>query len=283
MQRYGLIGHPLKHSQSRHFFNAKFEYEGLDCVYQHFDLKSVDEIHEVMATYPDLCGFNVTIPYKEAIIPLLDEIDDMAKEVGAVNVVKIVDGKSYGGNTDGAGFVANVRRLGFDPEGKKATIVGSGGAASAITCQLAMDGAEEIDVFNRSDPYLSRAIIQSDVLSEMTGSRVTLYNLADRNRLAMSVAESDLIVNATPMGMTPNEEMCAFDESMLRPGLMVADTVYEPRETKLIRMAREKGLVTAPGTGMLLHQAALSEQFWFGDDVVMDIERIASEVFPKKW
>ena len=73
MQRYGLIGHPLKHSQSRHFFNAKFEYEGLDCVYQHFDLKSVDEIHEVMATYPDLCGFNVTIPYKEAIIPLLDE------------------------------------------------------------------------------------------------------------------------------------------------------------------------------------------------------------------
>ena len=85
MKRYGLIGHPLKHSQSKALFEAKFAYEGLDCRYQNFDLKNVEEIHEVMTRYPDLCGFNVTIPYKEAIIPLLDELDAVAKEVGAVN------------------------------------------------------------------------------------------------------------------------------------------------------------------------------------------------------
>ena len=94
MKRYGLIGHPLKHSMSRHYFNEKFEYEGLDCLYQHFDLKSLEELQEVMDRYPDLCGFNVTIPYKEAIIPLLDDIDPVAKAVGAVNVVKITNDKA---------------------------------------------------------------------------------------------------------------------------------------------------------------------------------------------
>ena len=110
MKRYGLIGHPLKHSQSRFYFNEKFEYEGLDCLYQHFDLKSVEEVHEIMEHYPDLCGFNVTIPYKEAIIPLLDEVDSVAKEVGAVNVVRIEDGKLKGYNTDVYGFTQLLER-----------------------------------------------------------------------------------------------------------------------------------------------------------------------------
>ena len=104
MKRYGLIGHPLKHSMSRHLFNEKFEYEGLDCLYQHFDLKSLDELKDVMDKYPDLCGFNVTIPYKKSIIPLLDDIDPEAKEIGAVNVVKITDGKLKGYNSDVYGF-----------------------------------------------------------------------------------------------------------------------------------------------------------------------------------
>ena len=104
MKRYGLIGHPLKHSQSKALFEAKFAYEGLDCRYQNFDLKNVEEIHEVMTRYPDLCGFNVTIPYKEAIIPLLDELDAVAKEVGAVNVVTVRDGRLKGYNSDVVGF-----------------------------------------------------------------------------------------------------------------------------------------------------------------------------------
>ena len=99
-KRYGLIGHPLKHSQSKTLFEAKFAYEGLDCRYQNFDLKNIEELHDVMEKYPDLCGFNVTIPYKEAIIPLLDDIDPVAKEVGAVNVVKVTEGKMKGYNSD---------------------------------------------------------------------------------------------------------------------------------------------------------------------------------------
>ena len=111
MKRYGLIGHPLKHSQSKALFEAMFEYEGLDCRYQNFDLKSIEELHEVLERYPDLCGFNVTIPYKEAIIPLLDEIDPVAKEVGAVNVVKVTEGKMKGFNTDVYGGIRHRRCL----------------------------------------------------------------------------------------------------------------------------------------------------------------------------
>ena len=140
MKRYGLIGHPLKHSQSRFYFNEKFEYEGLDCRYQHFDLKSIDEIYDVMSSYPDLCGFNVTIPYKEAIIPLLDEIDPTAKEVGAVNVVRIDKGKLKGYNTDVYGFNKLLERAINGKTIEHALVLGTGGASKAVQYVLKQKG-----------------------------------------------------------------------------------------------------------------------------------------------
>ena len=127
MKRYGLIGHPLKHSQSRFLFNRKFEYEGLDCLYQHFDLKTLDELQEVRERYPDLCGFNVTIPYKEAIIPLLDELDETARQVGAVNVVKIAEGRMKGYNSDVYGFEQLLDRAISGKSIDSALVLGTGG------------------------------------------------------------------------------------------------------------------------------------------------------------
>ena len=140
MKRYGLIGHPLKHSYSKDFFTGKFEYEGLDCRYQNFDLKTIEELHEVLERYPDLCGFNVTIPYKEAIIPLLDEIDTVAKEVGAVNVVKITDGKLKGYNTDVYGFTLLLERALKSREIGHALVLGTGGASKAVRYVLKQKG-----------------------------------------------------------------------------------------------------------------------------------------------
>ena len=140
MKRYGLIGHPLKHSQSKALFEAKFTYEGWDCRYQNFDLKTVDEIHEVMKHYPDLCGFNVTIPYKEAIIPLLDVIDAMAEEVGAVNVVTIKNGKLKGYNTDVYGFEQLLNRAINGKTIDHALVLGTGGASKAVQYVLKQKG-----------------------------------------------------------------------------------------------------------------------------------------------
>ena len=148
MKRYGLIGHPLKHSQSRFYFNEKFEYEGLDCLYQHFDLKTLDELHDVMEKYPDLCGFNVTIPYKKAIIPLLDEIDAVAKEIGAVNVVKIDDGKLKGYNTDVYGFEQLLNRALKDRQIEHALVLGTGGASKAVQYVLKQRGIPYFTVSN---------------------------------------------------------------------------------------------------------------------------------------
>ena len=140
MKRYGLIGHPLKHSQSRFLFNRKFEYEGLDCLYQHFDLKTLDELQEVRERYPDLCGFNVTIPYKEAIIPLLDELDETARQVGAVNVVKIAEGRMKGYNSDVYGFEQLLDRAISGKNIDSALVLGTGGASKAVRYVLKQKG-----------------------------------------------------------------------------------------------------------------------------------------------
>ena len=185
MKRYGLIGHPLKHSQSRHLFNAKFEYEGLDCVYQHFDLKAVEEIREVMATYPDLCGFNVTIPYKEAIIPLLDEIDPIAKEVGAVNVVKITDGKLKGYNADIYGFEQLLNRAINGKTIDHALVLGTGGASKAVQYVLRQKGI----------PYstVSRSASKGDYTYETLSDEVLRQN--------------HLIINTTPLAWRPKQRI----------------------------------------------------------------------------
>lgn len=273
-----LVGSPVAQSMSPAMHTVSFKQTGVDAVYIAFDVQP-DQLESVVKGMVDLgvVGYNVTMPCKTHIGQYLDGLDPAAELMGAVNTVVIRDGKSYGYNTDAAGFVANLRRRGFDPTGKVATVIGAGGAGSAIFTQLALDGVVAVNVFNLRDDFWDATKERVAELASKTGVPMVLNDLEDRERLARCVANSSLLVNATRVGMAPLEDECAIDEDMLHEGLFVADTVYEPRETKLITMAKEHGLGTAPGLGMLLQQAALGEKIWF--DIDMPIDYIEEVIF----
>ncbi len=241
MKRYGLIGHPLKHSQSRFYFNEKFEYEGLDCRYQHFDLKTLDELHEVMETYPDLCGFNVTIPYKEAIIALLDEIDETAKQVGAVNVVKITKGKLKGYNTDVYGFEQLLNRAINGKTITHALVLGTGGASKAVQYVLKQKGI----------PYstVSRNAEKGDYSYDTLSDEVLHQN--------------HLIINTTPLGMAPQVD--AFPDlhyQALSNKHILIDLIYNPKETAFMELGKTWGAKVYNGMQMFEEQAKKTWEIW---------------------
>ncbi len=234
MKRYGLIGHPLKHSQSRFYFNEKFEHEGLDCRYQHFDLKSIEEIHEVMETYPDLCGFNVTIPYKEAIIPLLDEIDPTANEVGAVNVVTIQNGRLKGYNTDVYGFSQLLERALKGKEVEHALVLGTGGASKAVRYVLKQ----------KNIPFsaVSRSPEKGDFTYETLTDEILRQN--------------HLIINTTPLGMAPKfDDFPDLHYQALSNKYILIDLIYNPKETAFMELGRTWGAKVYNGWQMFEEQA----------------------------
>lgn len=234
MKRYGLIGHPLKHSQSRFYFNEKFEHEGLDCRYQHFDLKSIEEIHEMMETYPDLCGFNVTIPYKEAIIPLLDEIDPTAKEVGAVNVVTIQNGRLKGYNTDVYGFFQLLERALKGKEVEHALVLGTGGASKAVRYVLKQ----------KNIPFsaVSRSPEKGDYTYETLTDEILHQN--------------HLIINTTPLGMAPKfDDFPDLHYQALSNKHILIDLIYNPKETAFMELGRTWGAKVYNGWQMFEEQA----------------------------
>jgi shikimate dehydrogenase len=234
MKRYGLIGHPLKHSQSRILFNEKFEHEGLDCRYQNFDIQSVDEIKEVMERYPDLCGFNVTIPYKEAVIPLLDDIDPTAKEVGAVNVVTIHEGKLKGYNTDIYGFEQLLERALKGKTVDHALVLGTGGASKAVRYVL-----KKKDI-----PYstVSRSPEKGDL---------TYDTLTDE-----ILRQNHLIINTTPLGMAPQwENFPELHYQALTSKHILIDLIYNPKVTAFMELGKTWGAKVYNGMQMFEEQA----------------------------
>lgn len=267
----GLVGSPVEHSMSPVMHTDSFKQLGVNAVYTAFDV-TPDHLEDVVKGLAEMgaVGYNVTMPCKTAVCQYLDELSPAAELMGAVNTVVIQDGKSIGHNTDGAGFVHNLRLHGFEPEGKVVTIVGAGGAGSAIFTQLALDGVACINIFNRKDDFWDSTRERVVELSHKTGVPMVLNDLDNREQLARAVKNSQLFINATRVGMPPLENECTIDEEMLHDDLFVADTVYDPRETKLIQMAKKHGLETAPGIEMLLQQAALGEKIWFDVDMPVD-------------
>ena len=245
MKRYGLIGHPLKHSQSRFYFNEKFEYEGLDCLYQHFDLKSLEELQEVMDRYPDLCGFNVTIPYKEAIIPLLDDIDPVAKAVGAVNVLKITEGKLIGYNTDVYGFEQLLNRAINGKTIEHALILGTGGASKAVQYVLRQKG-------------IAYALVSRDA----TKGDYTYDTLTDE-----ILNQNHLIINTTPLGMFPHiDDFPDLHYQGLSKKHVLIDLIYNPKETAFMELGKSWGAKAYGGLQMFEEQAKKTwEIFNYGE------------------
>lgn len=268
----GLLGHPVDHSLSPAMHTASYAELGEDVVYLSFDvmpegLPAAVEGMKVMG----FLGANVTMPCKTHVGQYLDELTPAAELMGAVNTIAIRDGKAIGHNTDGAGFVKNLRLHGATIEGAVVTIVGAGGAGSAIFTQLALDKVAEINVFNPRDNFWENTVARVAKLSEKVGVPMQLHDLGDKDDLRACIDKSDIFVNATPVGMAPNVDSCVIDESYLHDGLVVADTVYNPRETKLIKMAKAAGLIACGGLGMLLQQAALGEEFWTGSKMPVEL------------
>jgi shikimate dehydrogenase len=250
-----LIGHPVRHSLSPVILNAAFGAAGLDWVFVAYDVDPDDGEAAVRAVRTlDLGGLSVTMPHKEAAAAAVDERSAEAERLGAVNCVAWRGDVVVGHNTDGAGLVDALRiDEGFEPEGRRCAVVGAGGAARAAVLALAHAGAAEVVVVNRTAPRAERA-------ANLAGER-------GRTGPAAVIAEVELVVNATPVGMAGVDAAARpFDPDLLSPGQLLVDMVYDPLVTPIVEAARARGVVAVNGLGMLIHQAAHAFRHWTGDE-----------------
>lgn len=267
---YGLIGSPVGHSGSPAMLNYSFKKLDIDAAYLAFDIpaEKAGEAIAAMKTF-QMRGMNVTMPCKTAVVPYMDDLSPASRIIGAVNTIVNDDGKLTGHITDGEGFVKNLSENGVTVKGKKMVILGAGGAATAIYVQCALDGAKEIAIFNVKDPFFDRAVETSKkVIEEAPECHINVYDLEDTQQLKAAIEAADILVNGTLVGMKPNEESSPVkDPSMLKSGLVVADVVYNPRETKLLKEAKAAGCQCINGTGMLLWQGAAAFKLWTGQEM----------------
>ena len=275
-----LIGSPVEHSGSPAMYNYSFQKLGLDYAYVAFDIK-IEEVKaaiDAMRTF-QMRGCNVTMPCKTEALKYMDELSPAAKIIGAVNTIVNDNGKLTGYITDGEGFVHNLSDHGIDIKGKKITVAGGGGAATAIQVQCALDGAREISIFNIKDAFFERTLETAEKIRKaVPGIVVNVYDIADVAKMTEEIASSDIFTNATIVGMKPMEnESVVKDLSAFRPGLVVADAVYNPEETKLLREAKEAGCTCVNGKGMLLWQGVAAFKLYTGQD--MPVEEVKELFF----
>ncbi len=265
----GLLAYPIRHSVSPAIHNEAFAYLGLDYAYLAFEVDN-DTLEDAIKGLRALkmVGANVSMPNKIKVCEYMDKLSVAAEMCGAVNTIVNEDGVLAGHITDGTGFMRALKDKGIDVIGKKMTMAGSGGAASAIQVQAALDGVAEISVFNIRDKFWGNAEAMVQKINENTQCKVSLYDLADLDKLKAEMADSYLFTNATGVGMKPMEGQTYIpDVSYFRPDLTVADIIYSPAETKLLKMAKEAGCKTMNGMGMLLFQGAASFELWTGKEM----------------
>lgn len=275
-----LLGSPIRHSMSPATHNLSFEKLGVDSVYVVFDVTESDlpQIVQAMKHMDGWDGSNVTMPCKQAIIPLLDGLSESAELMGAVNVLKKEDGKIIGHNSDGIGFMNNLRKHRVNTSGETMTLIGPGGAGSAIVVQAALDGAKKVHVFAREGgPSYTRSTTLLPRVAEKTGCELILHAFEDKEAMKQAIAESDVLVNATPVGMGAESLESPVPAEFITPEVVVADAVYHPRMTKLLSDAEAKGCTIVGGIGMMIEQAATGEEIWYG--VEMPTQEILDELF----
>lgn len=274
-----LLGHPVGHSLSPLMHNAAFNATGLDLVYLAFDVDPGD-LPAALAGLRSLGfrGANVTVPHKETIIPCLDVVDPVAARIGAVNTIVNDDRCLKGYNTDGSGFLRSLKEAGFDPEGKRAVILGAGGAARAVAFALATGGCRRLVLANRT-PERARELAAALAVSGYSGA--VTFTLPGTGRpgpgdpgaagagnpatgLQDEVAAAHLVVNTTSLGMWPRVETIPLAPGWLQAGQWAYDLVYNPLETRFLREARRRGCRVVSGLAMLLYQGAEAFTLWTG-------------------
>ena len=262
-----VVANPIKHSISPFIHNSAFEATNTNGVYLAWEVGATD-LAETVANIRryQMFGINLSMPYKEQVIPYLDELSEEARLIGAVNTVVNREGTLIGYNTDGKGFFKSLPS--FKISRKKLVLLGAGGAAKAILAQAILDGVSQISVFVRSSsmektrPYLEK-------IQNATGFRVDLFALEDVQDLQDSITKADLLVNATSVGMDGFSQ--PIPTSIVLPEkLMVADVIYQPFETPFLKWARNQGNQSINGLGMLLYQAAEAFELWTGKEMPAD-------------
>ena len=245
MEKYGLIGYPLGHSFSISYFNQRFQDEGIDAVYENFEIPAIEALDEIINTNPELRGLNVTIPYKEKVLPFLDNISPEARAIGAVNVIKVIhegkDVKLKGYNSDVIGFTKSIEPMLDKKWHQKALILGTGGASKAINYGLKHLGLETVFVSRYERPdTIQYSKITPDVVQEYR-----------------------VIVNCTPVGMYPKTEVCPpLPYEAMDSHTILYDLIYNPDETLFMKRGAQYGAQTKNGLEMLLLQAFSSWEFW---------------------
>lgn len=269
-----LLAHPCRHSKSPLMHNAAFAKLGLDYVYLAFDVDeaSIGDAVTAMRTF-HMRGANLSMPNKVKVMEYLDEITPEAELAGAVNTIVNENGKLIGHNTDGIGWMRAVGELGVDLTGEKITLVGTGGAAKAMIAQAALDGVREISVFNRRSPRWAQAEELVEKVRAKTGCNIHLEELNTEDnrcmlRLREEIQSSRLLANATNVGMGKLEGQTYIpDTSYFHEGLAVTDAIYNPKETALLKLAREAGCQTQNGDLMVLYQGAAAFRYWTGQEM----------------
>lgn len=278
----GLIGSPVEHSKSPAMYNYCFEKWNLDQKYLAFDVpkeKTADAI-KAFRTF-GMKGANITMPCKQEVLKYLDKVSPAAKLVGACNTIVDEDGVLTGYITDGEGYVENLCQEGVEIKGKKITLLGAGGVSSAIQAQALLDGAREIAVFNKRDAFWEAAAQKVAAYQKaFAKQKIRLYDLDDTEKLAEEIKSSDILSNATRVGMHPLEEISLIaDQTLFRKDLVVTDVVYDPEKTKLLREAEAAGCQVIGGLGMLIYQGAAAAKLYTGLD--MPVEEVKQKFFAK--
>ncbi|PAE23052.1 MULTISPECIES: shikimate dehydrogenase [Bacillaceae] len=266
---FGVIGDPISHSMSPAMHNELFKIYSIDAHYHPFHV-SRGNLNDAVKGFRAIGieGFNVTVPHKEAIIPLLDELDPLAEAIGAVNTVVNQDGKLIGCNTDGRGFVKGLLNQNRSINEKKVLIVGAGGAARAIYFTIAKEGPELLDICNRT-PERAEQIL-NDCPFEVPA------RVLNRQEAEESLETYDLIVQTTSIGMHPEIGQSPLSVHKLKPGAFVSDIIYNPLQTRLLKEAAVMGAGIQNGIDMFVYQGALAFEMWTG--IEPDIERMRQKV-----
>lgn len=265
----GLLGSPVSHSISPMMHNESFKQLDLDYVYLAFDVQENEMATAVQGLRAlNVRGFNVTMPGKNVMATLCDKLSPAAEIIGAVNTVVNENGILIGHNTDGIGYMRAVSDAGHNIIDKKMTLLGAGGAATAVLVQAALDGVSEISIFSIHDAFFERAQRIVAQLNERTSCKVTLYDFDDESILRREIADSAILTNGTSVGMAPNTDRSIItDTTMFHKDLIVSDVIYNPRETRLLKLAKEAGCQTFNGLYMLLYQGAEAFKLWTGQEM----------------
>ena len=277
----GLLATPIRHSMSPTMHNNAFAMLGLNYAYLAFEVGQQELPSAVQAIRTlEMRGANISMPNKQAILPLLDDLAPAAKLAGAVNTVVNDHGKLTGYTTDGIGFMQALAAENIDLRGEKMVLAGAGGAGTPIAIQAALDGVKEIVIVNRAtDPQGSQAQKNVKIINEQTNAHARFVPLADQAQFKAELADATIYCDATGVGMKPlADQSLITDPSWLREDLIVYDTVYAPRTTKLMTIAQAAGV--RHGLGMMLYQGAEAFQLWTGQ--AMPVQAIADLLFNGK-